>query len=103
MSRRNLLASIALVAAGWLLGSIDWTRPASAAEDAAAPATLQLYKDKGGDFRWRMISAEKKVVATSGIDYTDKQACMTDLEYVRKHIAAAKLTDVSDTPKQPAR
>jgi uncharacterized protein YegP (UPF0339 family) len=94
MSRTKLLASAALIALGWLMGSIDWTSSAIAADEANAPS-VQIYLDKGGDFRWRMVSAEKKVIAESSLDYSDKQLCIKDLEYVQKNIGAAKVVDVS--------
>jgi uncharacterized protein YegP (UPF0339 family) len=33
---------------------------------------FEIYKDKKGEFRWRLVSKNKEIVATGGEGYTSK-------------------------------
>ncbi len=35
--------------------------------------TIKVYKDKAGEWRWRLVAANGKKVATSGEGYTRKR------------------------------
>ena len=103
MSRSVALSLAALVLA--ITGFISLTAPrvASAAEeDKKSAATFEVYKDKAGEFRWRLRMTNTKVIATSGEGYASKQACEEGIESVKKHAADAAIEEKSDadTAKQ---
>lgn len=96
MSRQiRRLSGIAVVAAlglGYAAASFD--RPAYASDDKTLAATFEVYKDKSGEFRWRLVAHNKQVIATCGQGYSDKRDCMNGIESVKKHAADAVVADV---------
>jgi uncharacterized protein YegP (UPF0339 family) len=69
-------------------------RAAAAAEPKAAPATFEVYKDKGGEFRWRLRAQNSQVIATSGDGYKEKRSCLAAVESVKRDAAAAPVQEV---------
>lgn len=79
------LASLVLVAAGFLALSAA-PRPAVAREpDKKSAATFEVYKDKAGEYRWRLRTTNTQVIATSGEGYSSKRACEEGIESVKKN------------------
>ena len=37
--------------------------------------TFHLYRDKRGEYRWRLRSRNSKIIADSGEGYTAKESC----------------------------
>ena len=62
----------------------------------AAAATFEVYKDKGGEYRWRLRMQNTKVIATSGEGYSSKRACEDAIESVKKHAPDAPVEEKSD-------
>ncbi len=56
--------------------------------------TFEVYKDKAGQFRWRLVAPNKKSIAESGEGYTSKQACLDGIKSVQEHAAGAKVVEV---------
>ncbi len=57
----------------------------SAAATAAEPAlTFELYKDAGGDFRWRLKAGNGQVIATPGQAYKAKADAKAGVERIQK-------------------
>jgi len=55
-------------------------------------AKFEIYKDKKGQFRWRLLANNNQVIAT-GEGYTSKAACKNGIESVRKNVPKAELDD----------
>ena len=73
----------------------------SAGEGAkkSAAATFEVYKDKAGEYRWRLRMQNTKVIASSGEGYSTKRACEEAIESVKKVAADAAVEEkASDAP-----
>ena len=55
-------------------------------------AKFEIYKDKKGEFRWRLRADNNQVIA-SGEGYTSKAGCKNGIESVRKNAPKAKIED----------
>ncbi len=53
---------------------------------------FELYKDKGGQFRFRLKAGNGQVIAT-GESYTTNKACLNGIESIRKNAPDANLDD----------
>jgi uncharacterized protein YegP (UPF0339 family) len=63
-----------------------------------APATMavfEVYKDKGGEFRFRLKDAEGNLLAIAGKGYDKKADCQAVIEAIKKEAAKAKVEDES--------
>lgn len=56
-------------------------------------ATFEIYKDKSGQFRWRLKAANGKIIADSGEGYVAKSDCQHGIELVKSDSAAADVKD----------
>ena len=56
---------------------------------------FEVYKDKGGEFRWRLVAPNGKSIADSGEGYSSKQACLDGIESVKQHASGAEVVEVS--------
>jgi uncharacterized protein YegP (UPF0339 family) len=67
------------------------------AKAATAPATttmvFEVYKDKGGDFRFRLKNGEGHIMAISGKGYDKKEDCLAVIDAIKKDAAKAKVED----------
>ena len=88
ITRRLILAATLAIAA---LGYAAHTT--SAADEKAPSGTFEVYKDKAGAFRWRLLATNKQVIATSGDGYTEKRSCLEGIEAVKKAAAHAKVEE----------
>jgi len=59
-----------------------------------AGAKFEVYKDKSGDFRWRLRTTNKNVIASSGQGYKSKQSCLDGIDSVKKDAADAPVEEV---------
>ena len=65
----------------------------TAPEEAAMPnPKFELYRDKSGQFRFRLRSRNGKIIAVSD-SYSTKAAALSGLESVRKNAADAALEE----------
>jgi uncharacterized protein YegP (UPF0339 family) len=55
-------------------------------------AKLEIYKDKKGEFRWKLMADNNQVIAT-GEGYTSKAGCKNGIESVKKNAAKAEVVD----------
>jgi uncharacterized protein len=102
MSMRQHIAQWAcavIIAAGMAFGYIALVAGPSARAADEKPATkagtFEVYKDKGGEFRWRLRSVNKQVIATSGQGYKEKRDCTNGIESVKKNAPEAKVEEVA--------
>src|SRR3954451_5006941 len=88
-----------VVAAGLASGYLALSQgPSARAADekpTGRPGTFEVYKDKGGEFRWRLRSVNKQVIATSVQGYKEKRDCTNRIESVKKNAADAKVEEVA--------
>ena len=64
-----------------------------AKSDVKSDATFEVYKDHAGEYRWRLRTANKQVIATSGEGYKEKRDCLAGVESVKRHAAGAKVEE----------
>jgi uncharacterized protein YegP (UPF0339 family) len=57
-------------------------------------AKFEIYKDKKGEFRWRLRADNNQVIAT-GEGYTSKAGCKKGISSVRKNAPKAEVVDQS--------
>jgi uncharacterized protein len=55
---------------------------------------FEVYKDKGGQYRWRLVASNGKSIAESGEGYVEKQACLDGIASVKKHAADATIVEL---------
>ena len=55
-------------------------------------AKFEIYKDKRGQFRWRLRADNHQIIA-SGEGYSSKAACKNGIESVKKNAGKAKVED----------
>jgi uncharacterized protein YegP (UPF0339 family) len=70
------------------------TAVAAAPESEKKAATFEVYKDKSGQFRWRLRMQNTKVIATSGEGYKEKESAMKAIESVKRVVADAPVKEV---------
>ena len=94
--KRTVRVSVATLALATVATvSLFMSRPAVAEDEKKSTAAFEVYKDKGGDFRWRLRTQNTNVIATSGQGYSSKQSCLDGIESVKKHAADATVKEVS--------
>ncbi|MBF4770484.1 DUF1508 domain-containing protein [Nocardioides agariphilus] len=59
------------------------------------PGTFEIYKDKKGEFRFRLKSSNGQIVA-SGEGYPTKAGANKGVEAVQRAAAGAKVVDKTD-------
>lgn len=55
-------------------------------------AKFEVYKDKAGEFRFRLKAGNGEIIATSE-GYTAKASCLKGIESVKANAAAAVIED----------
>ena len=60
-------------------GGTDQTPPT----DAASPAAFDVYVDEAGEWRWRLVHANGKILADSGEGYATRQKAREGLSSVK--------------------
>lgn len=56
---------------------------AEALGDADTRRTFQVYEDAGGEWRWRLIAGNERIIAVSGEGYRHRQDCLHAIELVK--------------------
>ena len=90
-----LLWCVAVVA-----GLAPRQQPAGAQERRAAAAKFEVYKDRSGEYRWRLRAQNSQVLATSGDGYTEKRSCLAAIDSVRRNAADAPVEELAEAPKE---
>ena len=60
---------------------------------AATTAVFEVYKDRGGEFRFRLKDADGNLLAISGKGYDKKSDCQAVIDAIKKEAAKAKVED----------
>lgn len=56
-------------------------------------ARFEIYKDKSGEFRWRLIHTNGQIIANSGEGYKAKANAMGGINSVKENAASAAVED----------
>ena len=56
-------------------------------------AKFELYKDKKGEYRWRLVASNGQAIASSGEGYTTKESAKAGIESVKKNAPAAAIEE----------
>ena len=93
--RQVLIATVAALAFAFGYAANLTSTPARAADDnsAKSAATFEVYKDKAGEFRWRLKSSNGQSIATSGEGYSEKRSCLAGIESVKRNAPTAKIEE----------
>lgn len=55
---------------------------------------FEVYKDKSGEFRFRLKAANGEIIA-SGEGYKSKQGCLNGIESIKKNAPIAEIEDLT--------
>ena len=61
-----------------------------------ANATFELYVDRAGEWRWRLVHDNGNILADSGEGYSSKQKCKQGIESVKRNAADAAIDEVDE-------
>jgi uncharacterized protein len=56
-------------------------------------AKFEIYKDKTGDFRWRLTHTNGKIIADSGQGYKAKQDAVKSISSLKENVSNATVED----------
>jgi uncharacterized protein YegP (UPF0339 family) len=68
----------------------------AAGGDEKARAKFEVYKDRGGEFRWRLRATNTQVLAVSGDGYKARRDCINAIESVKRDVANAPVEDTTE-------
>jgi uncharacterized protein len=58
-------------------------------------AKFEVYKDKAGEFRWKLVHTNGQVIANSGEGYQAKANAMNGLKSVQENAPVATVVDTT--------
>ncbi len=61
-----------------------------------ANAKFEVYPDKGGHYRWRLVSSNGQTTATSGEGFSSHASAKHAAESVKEHAATAEVVDADE-------
>ncbi len=59
-------------------------------------AKFKLYKDKKGEFRWRLVHQNGRTIADSGEGYENKRGAINGIKSVKKNAPGAPIEDKTE-------
>ena len=54
-----------------------------------------IYKDARGNYRWRLVASNGKIVADSAEGYVNKVDCKAGIQLVKTHAGSAPVEDTT--------
>jgi uncharacterized protein YegP (UPF0339 family) len=86
---------VVLVVAGPIVFASSRSADAQDKKDkaAAGAAVFEVYKDKGGEFRFRLKDGDGNLLAISGKGYEKKAECHMVIDAIKKDAAKAKVEE----------
>ena len=54
---------------------------------------FELYQDKAGEWRWRLVASNGQTIATGGEGYSSKASAVAGIESVQKHAPDAAIVE----------
>ncbi|UCD73337.1 MAG: DUF1508 domain-containing protein, partial [Candidatus Bathyarchaeota archaeon] len=76
---------------GGCMNGIDAVKRYAASEEA----DFEVYKDAGGEFRFRLVAPNNEIIAVSE-GYTTKGGCMNGIDAVKRHAPDAEIEDSTE-------
>ncbi|MBP1922544.1 uncharacterized protein YegP (UPF0339 family) [Halorubrum alkaliphilum] len=61
------------------------------------PAAFELFRDKGGQYRWRLIHENGNIIGDSGEGYSSRSKARQGLDSVRSNVADAPVEDLDES------
>ena len=58
---------------------------------------FQLYKDRKGDYRWRLRARNGEIIADSNEGYSSKASCKHGIDLVKQQAANAEVEDQTES------
>jgi len=65
----------------------------AAGKSTSAKATFEVYKDKSGEYRWRLRATNTQILAMAAQGYSDKRSCLNAIESVKRDVASAPVKE----------
>ncbi|QLD90339.1 YegP family protein [Natronomonas salina] len=59
-------------------------------------ATFEVYEDRAGQWRWRLVHDNGNVIADSGEGYASRQKCEQGLQSVKQNAPEANVEKVQE-------
>ena len=59
-------------------------------------ATFEVYEDRAGQWRWRLVHNNGNIIADSGEGYASRQKCEQGLESVKQNAPGAGVKTVDN-------
>ena len=56
-------------------------------------ARFELYKDNAGEYRWRFVSSNGRIIATSSEGYKAKGDCQNGIELIKREAPSAQVEE----------
>ncbi|WP_435158115.1 HVO_2922 family protein [Haladaptatus sp. DFWS20] len=63
----------------------------------SSKATFEIFHDKAGEWRWRLVASNGNIIADSGEGYQAKQGAKRGIESVKKNAGRADIRVVDNT------
>jgi uncharacterized protein YegP (UPF0339 family) len=60
-------------------------------------ATFELYEDRAGEYRWRLVASNGEIIADSGEGYTTKSSAREAIGRIRERAPDAAIPSFEDT------
>ncbi len=54
---------------------------------------VEFFKDKKGEYRWKLIASNGRIIADSGEGYTTYESCKKGFESAKTHIQDAEVIE----------
>jgi uncharacterized protein YegP (UPF0339 family) len=54
---------------------------------------FEVYKDKAGEYRWRLVAPNGQSIADSGEGYSSKESCLEGIASVKKNAPDAQIVE----------
>lgn len=74
---------------------IEEVETRTAEEPTASKATLEIYRDRAEDHRWRLRHDNGNIIASSGQGYSSKQKAKQGASSVKKNVAGADVVEIT--------
>jgi len=94
----HILLMVAVIAGLFSLGGLP-TAPAQKKDKKEEVGRIEVYQDKKGDWRFRVVDEEDKSVAIGTVGFEKKEDVLKTLEFVKTTFAKAKVTEVKGDKK----
>lgn len=67
-----------------------------ALKEVNAVTKFQLYKDRKGEYRWRLRARNGEIIADSNEGYSSKASCQHGIDLVKEQAASAVVEDQTE-------